>query len=79
MIQIGLPPWVVNVVTGLMHEVKVTPVLGAAHATRIDIRRGVKQGCPLSPLLFAICYDSLLVGLDNFKQSGSYDRSNRPD
>jgi len=79
MVQIGLPAWVINTVTGLMHDVKVSPVLGADHQVSIDICRGVKQGCPLSPLLFAICYDSLLVGLDNFKITGTFDRSNRFD
>jgi hypothetical protein len=26
----------------------------------IDIRKGVKQGCPLRPLLFNICVDPLI-------------------
>ena len=31
----------------------------------IDIARGVKQGCPLSPLPFVICYDVLIQQIDD--------------
>ena len=59
----GFPEWIVNSVKGLLHGVMVTPFFGVRQDVWIAIRRGVKQGCCLSPLLFAICYDPLLESL----------------
>ena len=56
----GLPSWFSNIVRGILHGCKVRPSFPGAAPLWIDIRRGVKQGCPLSPLLFIICYDILL-------------------
>jgi ribonuclease HI len=56
----GLPGWLLRLVRGLLHQVKVRPAFKGASAHWISIMRGVKQGCPLSPLLFVICYDILL-------------------
>jgi hypothetical protein len=66
--KLGLPEWIQNAVWALLHNVQVKTACGGAEATWIAIKRGVKQGCPLSPLLFAICYDPLLSALDRMAQ-----------
>ena len=58
--HIGMPDWVINVIQALMTDVKVNIILGGAAWGRITILRGVKQGCPLSPILFVLTYDPLL-------------------
>ena len=61
--RLHTPAWVLRLVRGLLHEVFVAPNFGGPLDVWIAIGRGVKQGCPLSPLLFVICYDSLLCVL----------------
>ena len=60
--KLHIPRWICNVIKGFLTQPKALPVFARTHA--IDIHKGVKQGCPLSPLLFAICYDVLLSMLD---------------
>ena len=59
----GFPQWVINIITAMLHQVRVSPVLANDATLLIYIRRGVKQGCPLSPLLFVLCYDPLIMAL----------------
>jgi hypothetical protein len=57
---LGFPSYFVNLVRNLLNEVMVTPCVGAPGKRWIAILRGVKQGCPLSPILFILCYEPLL-------------------
>ena len=61
--RLGLPLWLSNLVRGLLCEVVVHYLFQGSVVASISVHRGVKQGCPLSPLLFAICYDVLLCQL----------------
>jgi len=61
--RVRFPDWFLRFVRGMLTNVSVAPCFGKSTSVWIDIERGVKQGCPLSPLLFIIAYDPLLYSL----------------
>ena len=63
--KLKAPKWVSNAIKALLHGITASLSINGGTATTIHIRRGVKQGCPLSPLIFNLCNNHLLVTLDN--------------
>ena len=70
--HLGLPCWFIKLVKGLLHDVKVKPAFRGAEDIWISIMRGFKQGCPLSPLLFVICYNVLLCKISEIEGVSPY-------
>ena len=61
----GIPEEVIDGILE-MYKLSVTIINNRGKTTRkININSGVKQGCPLSPLLFNIIMDELISKLKN--------------
>jgi hypothetical protein len=62
--QRNLPEWVQGIVGAMYEGSSSTIEVGGNRTRKIDWNRGVKQGCPLSPLLFNLCLEPLLQALN---------------
>ena len=62
--KIGLPDPFVHVIETLFTKNRGLPILRSHHKTRLTMTNGLKQGCPLSPLLFNLVLDPLLAQLN---------------
>ena len=69
--QIGIPEWVISILETLFKDVVAFPILQGQHPISINMMAGLKQGCPLSPLLFLVVIDPLLAKLREVSQVDS--------
>ena len=58
--HMGLPRTVLNIITALYNQNKCVISCGGHVCPGFQMRAGIRQGCPLSPLLFAVTVDMLL-------------------
>lgn len=61
--HVGLPENVVTAISLFFHQAHALTTFRGAPPARIDFLRGIKQGCPLSPLLFVLLMDVLMYQL----------------
>ena len=62
---LGLPEGAMNFIRAMYHDNKCYIRLHGQDFAGFSMRGGVRQGCPLSPLLFAVCVDILLRMLEH--------------
>jgi hypothetical protein len=61
--QRNFPSWTKNIITDLYKGATSVIEKRGTRSKRIPWQRGVKQGCPLSPLLFNLCIEPFLQAI----------------
>ena len=59
-----MPDHIVTMVKVLFTKNRAFPILNGKHKVHIDMTNGLKQGCPLSRILFNLALDPLITKLD---------------
>ena len=67
--RIGIPTHLVTLIGSLYESVVAHPILTDPHSITIDMPNGLKQGCPLSPILFNLALDPLLTKLATIREA----------
>lgn len=68
--SLGLGGKFLQLVQGLILGAHVKIYMNGRFSSIINIERGVRQGCPLSPMLFALCTQPLLTYLQHQRDIG---------
>ena len=61
---LGVPQSEINFITALYDNTMAVIKMGGMNSNKFEMTRGIRQGCPLSPIVFAIIVDILLRKLD---------------
>lgn len=71
LIVVGLGGKFLELVQGLLLGAHVKIHVNGRFPDTININRGIRQGCPLSPLLFTLCTQPLLTYLQQQRDFGN--------
>ena len=61
--DLGSPKWFVSAITSLLHKLEVITTFDTKENVKINIKKGIKQGCCVSPLVFDIILNCLIEEL----------------
>ena len=67
--QLGMPEFLIEFVRDTYRDNGTKIITSRGETRRIRIRRGVRQGCPLSPTLFNLCLEPLFKALDTVNKN----------
>ena len=70
--SLGLPSWLLRFIDALYQNNRCQVVAGGERHASFELQAGVRQGCPLSPLLFAVVADFLLRRLRRMFPSAAF-------
>ncbi len=68
--QLGVNDLMVNYLEDYYRESTTRVLVQGKYTEEIKIKKGVKQGCPLSPTLFSLALDPLLIALERMNIEG---------
>ena len=68
MYKMGIPPTLIRWIRLLYNDPNSCFIVNNFIGAPIHVTRGIRQGCPLSPLLFSICAEGLASTIRNNKQ-----------
>ena len=69
---IGIPAQYITIIRALYHNVQALPALHSRTNCIIEMKDGLKQGCPLSPILFILAMDPLLTLIGTLPRVDSF-------
>ena len=78
MSRIGIPPVFIQLCRDIYHDSSTSISTSSGSSAPIHQASGIKQGCPLSPLLLNIALQGLLLGLDRVDAGYSWASSSTP-
>ena len=70
LIQIGVPLIGVNWILGCISSANFAVLVNGSPSSFFTASRGIRQGCPLSPLLFILVIEGLSLLIEDAKRNG---------
>jgi hypothetical protein len=70
--DVGIPEEITDFVSDTYHKAATRIFAGKSRSQEIRTNKGVKQGCPLSPLLFDLAIDPLLKAVETMHRDDGY-------